>query len=106
MREDAAAAEFRGSGVALVVDDDPGVRKVTSDFSVVVLDMTMPGMSGQATFHALRSIRPEVPIVLSSGYDESDARRWLAGAPRVAFLKKPFARGELSTALRELLASR
>ena len=58
--------------------------------SLVVLDLTMPGMDGAATFRAIRKLRTDLPVVLSSGYDEADVERRLEGERFAAFLKKPY----------------
>jgi CheY-like chemotaxis protein len=67
-----------------------------------VLDLTMPGMSGEETFEALRKIRPELPVLCCSGYGDEVGARWLEGKSRVAFLAKPFAITELRRSLCEL----
>ena len=41
-------------------------------FSAVLLDLTMPGMSGEHVVPRLRALRREVPILLMSGYDRAD----------------------------------
>jgi CheY-like chemotaxis protein len=129
-RDPAAARRFR-SGTVLVVDDDEGVRELAAEIlrraglrvlstrggrdavelfaqhageiDAVLLDRTMPLMSGEDTFDALRELRRDVRIVLMSGYSreravESFARRGLAG-----FLQKPFDPGELVAKLAEVL---
>lgn len=68
-------------------------RKASADFDAVVVDLSMPGMDGLQVMRELRTIRPRVPIILTSGYTASD----LAGqmdngrlAPPDAFLQKPY----------------
>lgn len=103
---------------ALVVDDDPSVRLVTSmllerrgfrvtkaedgaqavelfranpaRFAIVLLDLTMPGMDGEATFRALREIRDDVHVLLMSGYNEQEVTRLFLGRGLAGFLQKPF----------------
>lgn len=72
--------------------------------SAVVLDLTMPVMNGEQAFHALRALRADLPILLTSGYYPQDVATRFAGQPRLSFLKKPYAMGELEQALRGLLA--
>jgi len=69
---------------------------------VVVLDLTMPEMSGEETLTHLRARWPDLPVVLMSGYTEG-ARR-AADGPTL-FLPKPFAHEELQEAFRRVLAS-
>jgi len=69
---------------------------------VVVLDLTMPEMSGEETLTHLRARWPDLPVVLMSGYTEG-ARRAAEGP--TLFLPKPFAHEELQDAFRRVLAS-
>ena len=57
---------------------------------VVLLDLTMPGMGGDVAFQHLRKIRPDVPIVLMSGFTEQHAASQLANEKLTGFLQKPF----------------
>jgi len=62
----------------------------------------MPGMNGIELAGAARQLRPELPILLTSGYDE------VPDAARLAYaqLRKPFREAELSVRIAELLAPR
>jgi PAS domain S-box-containing protein len=116
-------SDWIGSGRVLVVDDDAAVRMVThgllqrrgfevieadggdvalelyavdpSAFALVLLDLTMPGLSGDETFRAIRSIRPDARVVLMSGYNEQDVTQLFVGRGLAAFLQKPFRAEEL-----------
>lgn len=70
--------------------------------SVVVLDVVMPVMSGLDAFRQLRALRPELPILLVSGYDENHAARDLARQPHAAFLAKPYRVDQLARVIREI----
>ena len=70
-----------------------------------IVDMSMPDMDGEATFHALRALRPNLPILLSSGFDFHEAAARLAQQPRVAFLAKPYRLGQLTGALDTLVGA-
>lgn len=113
----------RGSGIILVVDDEPAVREVASrmlrhhgfevltapsgieaieiykirrpEISAVLLDMMMPGLSGEETFRQLRAIDPRVRVILSSGYNEQDATGRFVGKGLAGFVHKPYRLGEL-----------
>jgi two-component system cell cycle sensor histidine kinase/response regulator CckA len=63
--------------------------------SAVLLDLTMPEMDGDATFEALRALRPGLPVVFTSGHSEEDMARRLEGREAVAILPKPFRLEEL-----------
>jgi len=125
---------FRGEGLALVVDDDQGVReaasrlleffgfrvmqavdgrhgvevfaKYASEVVVVILDMTMPEMNGEETFREIRRIRADVPVILSSGYNEIEATRRFTAKGLAGFLQKPFTPRELTQKLALALPGR
>jgi signal transduction histidine kinase/ActR/RegA family two-component response regulator len=117
----------RGHGHVLLVDDDDGVRSATQamlelqgftveaaihgrdavtrftrnpqTYDVVLLDMTMPEMNGEEALRALHHIRPNIPVVLMSGYTESDSTERFAMKGLAGFLQKPFSMTELTAAL-------
>jgi FixJ family two-component response regulator len=68
-----------------------------------VVDVVMPGMTGQKLGERLREVRPGLPLVYMSGYtgDELSRRRLLH--PSVPFLQKPFHPDELVLRVQELL---
>ncbi|MFZ2492515.1 MAG: PAS domain-containing protein, partial [Thermoanaerobaculia bacterium] len=73
---------------------------------VVVTDNSMPGMTGIELAHTLLRLRPELPIVLSTGYaDEQEEELLRAAGVRVVLLK-PYATATLASTLREVLGSR
>ena len=106
------------SGTILVVDDESAVREISaaalrrSGFHVltaadgveavklvktsteaidgVLLDLTMPQLDGVSTLKALRALRPELPAVLMSGYDQQEALQRFDGLGLAGFLQKPF----------------
>jgi two-component system cell cycle sensor histidine kinase/response regulator CckA len=121
---------WRGEGLVLLVDDEEIVRQVAADmlelmgFEVlkaadgreaielfarhpearcVILDLTMPRMDGEETFRALRALRPDVKVMLSSGYDEQEATRRFADCGLAGFLQKPYVYEMLQRRLREVL---
>jgi len=63
---------------------------------LVVLDLTMPGMDGAATFRALRKVRPDLTVILSSGYDEADVASRFHGERFAGFIKKPYTAAALA----------
>ncbi len=73
-----------------------------SEISVVILDLVMPGLDGEATFHRLRELDPLVPIVLSSGYSRDDNVKRLLMAGANGFLPKPFELKHLARALKQV----
>ncbi len=57
---------------------------------VVLLDLTMPGMSGTEVFHHLRRIDPNLPIVISSGYTRDAEAQEIIDRGSADFLPKPY----------------
>lgn len=113
--------------LVLVVDDDPMVRRALAAtlgelgynvveapggataveivrarpdrFAAVLLDLVMPGMTGSETFRALTAIRPDLPVVVCTGYAadshiDTDVKRRIAG-----LIQKPFTAERLARAL-------
>ena len=99
----AAAPPLEGTGVVLLVDDDDAMRLFArsaletygydvveavngeaalailherrEEFDGVVLDLTMPVMSGPQCLAEIRALDPNVPVILTSGFDEVEAAR-------------------------------
>ena len=78
------------------------VRQAEKAFDLVLLDLTMPGMDGYATFTALRELRPGQRIVVFSGYSAQDARARFAGKNLNGFLQKPFSADALRAILSQI----
>jgi len=129
--EPLAAPAWRGSGEILVIDDESGVRDLMArildgaGFTVlaagdgqagvelfraradtincVLLDLTMPRLNGEQAFRALRLIKPDVRVVLMSGYTEQDVTARFADKELAGFVQKPFTTNELLTKLQQVL---
>ncbi len=71
--------------------------------AVVLLDVAMPEMGGEETVRALRCIRPDVPLVLMSGFRQEFAAPHLEAGPRAGFVQRPFTPEQLASALRTVL---
>jgi CheY-like chemotaxis protein len=94
--------ERHGYTVVVAEDGQRGLeifRIVSDKVAAVLLDMTMPVLSGEETFRRLKEIRPDVKVLLSSGYNESEAIRRFTGKGLAGFIQKPYS----STALAEKL---
>jgi len=70
----------------------------------VLLDLTMPFMDGQECFREIRRIRQDVPVILSSGYNEQDATQRFVGKGLAGFIQKPYVSETLKVKLLEVLA--
>ena len=69
----------------------------------VLLDLTMPHMDGEETFREMRRLRPDVTVILCSGYNELDATQRFAGKGLSGFIQKPFNMATLRDKLAEVL---
>ena len=127
--EPAAVAKAPVKGLhILLVDDDEMLRETVSDVLVwqghvpecvpggrealaflaqdkvvdlVILDMNMPGLSGQETLPRILALRPEQKILISSGYTDASVKALLEAHPSVRTIAKPFTTQELSRRLAE-----
>lgn len=70
----------------------------------VILDLTMPMMHGDEVYQALRAIRTDTPVLLSSGYDEHEATRRFQKPELAGFLKKPYTLEQLGATLAEIIS--
>ena len=126
--------DFHNAGTVLVIDDEEMVRRVAKSMlesygynvlvasdgnsaiemfkevghtiSVVLLDLTMPSMSGEETFRQLRMIRSNVPVILSSGYNEVEAVKRFTGKSLTGFVQKPYTTSQLAQKVRAALNER
>ncbi|MEO9255990.1 MAG: ATP-binding protein, partial [Tepidiformaceae bacterium] len=124
--------QWRGSGTILVVDDESGVRAVTgralkrfgfeviqaadgesgldcfaeraADIVCVLLDMTMPRMSGEETFLKMHRQWPNVPVILMSGYSEVDTSPGFLDRGLAGFIQKPYDILTLKDTIRTVLS--
>jgi CheY-like chemotaxis protein len=71
----------------------------------VLLDLTMPRMDGEETFRELRRIKPDVRVVLSSGYNEQEVSRKFLGKGLAGFIQKPYKLTELERTLKEVIGA-
>ena len=105
---DAVYFSLRSVGHSVLVAEDGRraleiFRERADEVDLVLLDMTMPGMSGEETFLALREIRPRVRVLFSSGYqDDAPVRRFVSQG-LVGFLRKPYDPEGLAAAVAQLL---
>ena len=60
------------------------------EIRLVVLDMTMPHMDGEACFLALRELDPDAKIVMTSGYSEQEVVAHFVGKGLAGFVQKPY----------------
>jgi two-component system, cell cycle sensor histidine kinase and response regulator CckA len=121
----------RGRGTVLVVDDERSVREATAntlrsvgytvvcaeggeaaidllrertDIDVVLLDMVMPRMDGRTTYLALRDLRPDVRVVLTTGFALNEEAQRILDLGVREFIAKPFTVEHLSQVMARAVA--
>ena len=72
------------------------VRRKEEAIDLVILDLIMPGMPGGQVFDGIREIRPDMPVLLSSGYSINGQAKDIMARGCNGFLQKPFNLSELS----------
>lgn len=121
-------------GTVLVVDDEPTLATATSrllhsmgfevliatggrqaveicrargdEIDVVLLDLVLQEMTSVETLRQLRSLRPGIRVLLTSGYGKQESVDGFAGMRLDGFLPKPYGYTELKNAVRAVLAPR
>jgi len=124
---DARAADIRGGGTVLLVDDEPVMLEVGTemirrlgygvipahdgaeavaavdesnrDFHCVVMDIAMPVVDGWEASRRIQELRPETPIIVCSGHDISAETGETHGVAVVSYLSKPYTLDDMRTAL-------
>jgi PAS domain S-box-containing protein len=79
------------------------LSRYRNDVSLVILDLTMPEMSGQDLLPKLRAIHPGVKVLVSSGYDEAEAMAMFKEQPVSGFIQKPYTSRKLAEKVRSIL---
>ena len=119
----APVAASGGYGTVLIVDDEPMIRKMaaallkrrgipvleagngteaierlTSEGGAVraiLLDLAMPGMPGDQALPIIRKLRPDVRVIVSSGFQDRDVQERFSNIEACSFLPKPYTREQL-----------
>jgi PAS domain S-box-containing protein len=102
-----AAADIlalEGLPVVTAPDGDAGLRlyrERADEVRLVVLDLSMPGRSGEETWRELRRINPDVRVILSSGYSQFEAAHRFVDQGLAGFLQKPYDMEQFIEAIRK-----
>jgi signal transduction histidine kinase/CheY-like chemotaxis protein len=131
---DSASENWRGQGTVLLVDDEPTVRTVAQrmleelgfevltaidgqeavemfrrnadQVALVIVDLTMPRMSGEEALREILRIRRDARVIMSSGYGEHDTTKRLADGGLAGFIQKPYKLGALRRTIRQAVGER
>ncbi len=94
---------YRATGVGSAREALDLFRADPSRFDVVVTDLTMPGMNGVELAAALREVRPDLLVILSTGYGGSKSPPAALTSTISSLLEKPFTQETLLLGVRQLL---
>ncbi|MCA9962424.1 MAG: response regulator, partial [Anaerolineales bacterium] len=78
-------------------------RQKADEIDLILLDLSMPGLSWQQTFQTLKHIKPTAKIILSSGYSEADVHQNFSEEGITDFLPKPYDTATLTQTIRHYL---
>lgn len=98
--------EEYGHEVSVAIDGVQALELFRSNpdaFDCIVTDQTMPRLSGLELARAVRELRPELPVLIVTGFVHADLEAKAAALGACALLAKPVSRSELSDALARLL---
>ena len=98
------STEELGHRVLVAETGSEGLELVKQrDFTMVFLDLKMPRMDGAELFRQIKTIKPKLPIIIITGYPDSDVMaRALAQAP-FGVMNKPFTESDVITAVNNFL---
>ncbi len=77
-------------------------KQHSDEIAGVILDLSMPRMGGHETFLELKKINQEVRVILSSGYEKSEATCKFTGLGLTGFIQKPYQMASLKQELEKL----
>jgi signal transduction histidine kinase len=122
--------DWQGQGRILLVDDEETIRgigsemlkelgftpltandgrqalevfKTSPEVHCVILDLTMPHMDGAQCFRELRQVKPDVKVIMSSGYNEHEVTQQFTGKGLAGFIQKPYKLSTLKAILKNII---
>jgi CheY-like chemotaxis protein len=82
------------------------VRAHKDEIDVILLDLTLPGLSSREVFEEALRVRPNLKVVLTSAYSKETVDASFPGLRITHFIRKPFQLGELGGVLRDALSAK
>jgi len=103
-----AARHLRSDGHEVLVFGDSSAaldffRESHQTISLVIIDLIMPKMDGQTLYHEMKTIKPDVRVIISSGYSVNGIAQNLLNDGVEHFIQKPFKRSDLLGAVQRVL---
>jgi CheY-like chemotaxis protein len=95
-----------GYNVILAADGEEGCeifREKKSEIKMVILDMSMPKISGKDTYLKLKEIYPPVKVLLTSGFRQDERVQEVINFGVTGFIQKPFSLTELAKKIKEII---
>ena len=78
-------------------------RSRSGEFDLIFTDFTMPVLNGIELAEEIQKIRPDIPIILCTGFSEKVTEETVAGKGIRKLIMKPLERRRLATVIREVL---
>lgn len=122
--------EWKGKGTVLLIDDEEMVREIGSemlrelglqvvtaedgrdalqvfksrdDIDFVILDLTMPHVDGEQCFRELRELKPDVKVIISSGFNQQQVTEKFLDRGLAGFIQKPYRFSALKEQIKGIL---
>ena len=123
--------KLSGNGVVMVVDDDKQILDIAANIleefgynvltanngleamdvyrdnganvDLIILDMSMPILSGQQTLSRIREINPTQKVIMASGFAQDDRIEDFKGLGPVELIQKPYSMYELGAKIKEII---
>ncbi len=108
MMSDVGTALMERMGYAVTAETDPAaaLRRFRADprgFDILITDMSMPHMDGDALAKEVLALRPDMPIILCTGYNERISEEKARALGIRKYIEKPIDYNDLARAIREAL---
>jgi CheY-like chemotaxis protein len=97
-----------GFHVIEAVDGEEGVallREHRDEVDVVLLDLMMPRLSGEEAFERMLALKPNLKVLVMSGYSELEVEGRFRGGKHSGFIQKPFTFADLEEGVRAAVAA-
>ena len=100
-----ATLQIRGYRVLVACDGQEAIDKVRQhpEIGVVLLDFTMPVMSGEEAIDGILQTRPGLRVIVSTGYDHREAAARFSEKAVAAYLQKPYTSRQLAEKIASVL---